>query len=116
MKLLCLILAAACMGAACTPRGFRPPPDIEETYTSHARPNLTQIKQALAECGFSRPLQRIDGESFDNARAKVNECMFFHGFYFKSGDGGYCSNPYYREKLTACQNAPARPQNGYYGQ
>lgn len=116
MKLLYLMLTNATMASACTPRGFRPPPDIEETYTSQARPTLTQIKQALADCGFSRPLQRIDGESFDNARARVNECMFLRGFYFKSGDGGYCSDPDYRAKLPACANAPVRPQNSYYGQ
>jgi len=116
MKLLCLILTFASMVAACTPRYFRPPLDIEETYTSQARPTVAHIKQALADCGFSRPLQRIGSESFDNARARVNECMFLRGFYFKSGDGGYCSVPMYRATLPACIDAPIRPTEGYYNQ
>ncbi len=116
MKLLCLILAAISMASACTLRGFRPPPDLEEEYTSQVSPTLAQVRQALAECGFSQPLRQKGGESLDNARARVNECMFLRGFYFKSGDGGYCSDPNYRAKLPACANAPIRSRYSYYGQ
>lgn len=115
MKLLCLILAAACMGAACTPRGFRPPPSDEEAMTSKSRPAVNQVRQTLNECGDLQP--KHEGESQTNAEARVIECMFQKGFYFKSGWGGLCAEPpEYRAKLPACQNAPVRPRNNYYGQ
>ncbi len=114
MKLLCLILAAASMATACTPRGFRPPPSDEEAMTSKNRPTVPQVRQALNECGDL--LQKLAGESQTNADARVIECMFQKGFYFKSGWGGPCSDPYYRAKLPACQNAPIRSRNNYYGQ
>ena len=116
MKLFCLMLTVVNLIAACSMRGFSPPPSIEEVYTSRANPTLAEVKKALDDCGFGRPLQRMGNESLDNARARVNECIFLRGFYFKSGDGGYCADPEYRAKLPVCKNAPVRPRNGYYGQ
>lgn len=116
MKLLCLMLAAASMASACTPRGFRPPPSDEEAMTSKNRPAVAQVRQALNECGDLQPIKRQEGESLDNARTRVVECMFQKGFYFKSGWGGPCSDPSYRAELPACQNAPIRARNNYYGQ
>ena len=114
MKLLYLVLAAASMASACTPRGFRPPPSDEEAMTSQTRPTVTQVRQALNECGDLQP--KREGESQTNANARVIECMFQKGFYFKSGGGGHCAVPDYRAKLPASVNAPIRSRNYYYGQ
>lgn len=80
MKLLCLMLAAASMASACTPHGFRPPPSDEEAMTSKNRPAVAQVRQALNECGDLQPIKRQEGESLDNARTRVVECMFQKGF------------------------------------
>jgi hypothetical protein len=114
MKMLCLILATASLASACTPRGFKPPPSDEEAMTSKSRPTVNHVRQTLHECGDLQP--KHEGESQTNANARVIECMFQKGFYFKSGWGGHCAVPDYREKLPACQNAPVRPRNTYYGQ
>jgi hypothetical protein len=111
MKLLCLILALASMASAC---GLRPPPSDEEAMTSKSHPAVNQVRQALNECGDLQP--KHEGESQTNANARVIECMFQKDFYFKSGWGGHCADPDYRANLPACQNAPVRPRNSYYGQ
>ena len=43
MKLLYLVLAAASMASACTPRGFRPPPSDEEAMTSKGPGDLDKL-------------------------------------------------------------------------
>ena len=116
MKYLYLALVVTSLVAACTPRGFSPPPSSEELFTSGGHPTVNQVRKALDDCGDSQPIQRKEGESLDNARARVVECMFSKGYYYKSGYGGYCSNPDYRAKLPACANAPIRSRNNYYGQ
>ena len=114
MNSLYLTLVVASLVAACTPRGFRPPPSDEEAMTSKNRPTVVQVRQALNQCGDLQP--KNGGESQANADARVIECMFKDGFYFKSGWGGPCSTPDYRAKLPACANAPMRSRNNYYGQ
>ena len=116
MKSLYLALVAASLVAACTPRGFSPPPSDEEAFTNKYRPTVNQVRKALDDCGDSQPIQRKEGESLDNARARVVECMFSNGYYYKSGSGSYCSNPLYRDRLPACANTPIRSRNNYYGQ
>lgn len=116
MNLLYLALFVACLFAACIPRGFRPPPSDEEAFTSKNHPTVNQVRKALNDCGDSQPMQRKEDESLDNGRARVVECMFSKGYYFKSGSGSYCSNPDYRVKLPACANVPIRSRNNYYGQ
>ena len=115
MKPVYLMLFIASMASACTPRGFSPPPDIEDTLTSRFRPTVDQIKKVLDECGHSQPLRKLKNESLDNARARVQECLFAKGYYFKSGYAGVCANPEYQTDLPACRNAPVRPRNSYYG-
>lgn len=119
MKLPTLILAFASITAACTPAGLRSPgPSNEYGWTNRNNATPEQVLPELLQCGngttFSNPFQ-IDGESTDNVAARMQECLFAKGFYPKSGDGGYCSNPHYRAKLPACANAPIRSPNNYYG-
>lgn len=114
MKLLGLILTVTFVASACTLSGFRPPPNDEEALTNKSGPTITQVRKALNECGDAEA--RKDGESQNNFSARVVECMFQNGFYFKSGWGGHCSAPEYRAKLPACVNAPVRSRDGYYGQ
>lgn len=120
MKFLYLMLATASITVACTPAGLRSPgPSDEYAWTNRNNATPEQVRPVMLQCGDGRYLSNvtlINGESADNARARIQECLFAKGFYPRSGDGGYCSNPHYRGKLPACMNAPVRPQNGYYGQ
>lgn len=77
---------------------------------------MYQVRQALDDCGNAQPLERKHGETSDNASARIIECMFAKGFYFKSGWGGPCAIPEYQTELPACLNAPIRPRRGFYGQ
>ncbi|MEJ7138986.1 hypothetical protein [Amphibiibacter pelophylacis] len=114
MKNIYILLTGAVFLISCTLRGFSPPPDDDEAFTSKKRPSIFDVRQALVACGDNKP--KAPNERQENANARVIECMFAKGFYFKSGWGGNCSYPDYRAKLPACQNAPQRPREGYYGQ
>jgi hypothetical protein len=116
MRYLFLIPVALCLIAGCYPRGFRPPPSDEEAYTSKNNPTLAQVRKALDECGDTQPLHPKNGELIDNARARIDECMFRRGFYHVSGWGGFCSVPEYRTELPICEGTPIRSRNDYYGQ
>jgi hypothetical protein len=119
MKLLYGFLLASLL-VACTPTGLRSPgPSDEYAWTNKNNARSEQVRSELKQCGdgyLTSNLRPRSGESTDNAAARQEECMFTKGYYIKSGDGGYCSNPYYRSKLPACLNAPVRPRQGYYGQ
>ena len=115
-NILIIIIFTLHITSGCTPRGFLPPPEDEEAYTSKNDPPAAQVRSALDECGDSQPMKLEDGESHDNAVAEIDECMFRRGFYHVSGWGGMCASPNYRENLPACANAPIRPRWGYYGQ
>ena len=114
MRFICYLLSAVIMMVACTPRGFRHPPADDESFTSKGNPTAAQVRKALFDCGDGRP--KRNDESQTNADAKVIECMFNNGYFFKSGWGGPCSMPEYRLKLLSCKNAPIRPRQGYYGE
>ena len=119
MKLLTLVLGLTFMTVACTPAGLRSPgPSNEYAWTNRNNATPEQVRPELLKCGngttYSNVFQ-LDGESTDNASARLDECLFAKGFYIKSGHGGYCANPVYRAKLPACQNAPFRTLEGYYG-
>ena len=118
MKLRFFIPIMSSMIVACTPTGLRSPgPSNEFAWTNRAGAIPAQVLPELTQCGGG--YQKLDvkrGESTDNARARIQECMFSKGFYNKSGYGGYCSDPDYRIKLPVCLNTPLRPRNDYYGQ
>ncbi len=114
MKKTILALLLTCITVACVPRGFAPPPSDDEAFTNKNRPNMNQVREALNDCGDNQA--KKNNETQTNADARVIECMFAKGFYFKSGWGGPCSADEYRSKLPACLNAPIRPRQGYYGQ
>lgn len=120
MKPFYLTLVVASLVAACTPTGLRSPgPSDEYAWTNRNGATPEQVRPEMLQCGNGRYLSNvtlINGESSDNARARIQECLFAKGFFPKSGDGGYCSDRDYRAKLPACQNAPIRSRNNYYGQ
>ncbi len=120
MKSLYLVLVVTSLVAACTPTGLRSPgPSDEYAWTNRNNATAEQVRPVMLQCGGGRYLSNVTpiiGESADNARARIQECLFAKGFFPKSGDGGYCSAPDYRAKLSACANAPIRPRNNYYGQ
>ncbi len=112
------MLTIVILTAACAPIGLRSPgPSNEYAWTNRNNAMPEHVLPELTKCGGGyQALSVRIGESTDNARARIQECMFAKGFYLKSGHGGYCSDPEYRPELPACQNAPIRPRNGYYGQ
>lgn len=120
MKSLYLVLVVTSLVSACTPTGLRSPgPSNEYAWTNRDGATPEQVRPELLQCGNGRDFSnfiQLDGESLDNARARLQECLFAKGFFPKSGDGGYCSDRDYREKLPACANAPIRSRNNYYGQ
>jgi hypothetical protein len=118
MRLLFLILTASSLLAACTFEGLRSPgPSGEYAWTNRNKATPAQVLPELEQCGGGHQVLNVKaGESTDNARARISECMFAKGFYIKSGSGGTCSSPLYRVELPACMNAPVRPSEGYYGQ
>jgi len=113
-----LVCAAAFATSACSTRGFRPPPSTEEAFTDKHGAGSSEIKTALDSCGYRESMSSNlrNGETLDNARARIMECMFSKGYYYRNGWGGMCSVPEYRVELPACANVPNRPRNNYYGQ
>ena len=117
MKRLCLILGVASSVAACGLRSPGPSDEYAWTNRNHATPE--QVRPVMLQCGDGRYLSNVipvRGESADNARARMEECLFAKGFYPKSGGSSYCSDPSYRAKLPACANALIRTRNNNYGQ
>jgi len=120
MKFLSMTLVFVVVTVACTPTGLRSPgPADEYAWINRNITTPEEVRSEILQCGdwrFPSNVKARDGESSDNARARIQECMFAKGFHLKSGSGGTCSNPNYRAELPACLNAPVRPGNGYYGQ
>jgi hypothetical protein len=120
MRTRFFLLIAASLVSACTFSGLRSPgPSDEYAWTNRNNATPEQVRPEMLQCGNGRYLSNaalINGESADNARARIQECLFAKGFFPKSGDGGYCSDRDYRAKLPACANAPIRSRNNYFGQ
>ena len=120
VKTSIFLILFASISVACVPAGLRAPgPSNEDGWANKEKATPERIRNEMLKCGEGRYLSNIeplDGESIDNARARLQECLFAKGFYIKSGSGGYCSDSYYRKKLPACFNAPIRPHQGYYGE
>jgi hypothetical protein len=106
-----LSLIAACnLG-----RGFKPPPNANEGWTSKQNPSQVEVNKAMITCGTT---ELSDGTGQDNsptARVTRQECMFKKGFFYKSGWGGLCTIPEVRSSNTACATAPLRSRDSYYG-
>ena len=120
MRRLSLMFVIPSMLVACTPTGLKSPgPSDEFAWTNRAGAKPEDVRIEMLKCGNGRYLSnviRINGESSDNAAARLEECLFAKGFFPKSGNGGRCSDLDYRAKLPACKDAPIRPSTGYYGQ
>lgn len=122
MKPLYLALVVAFLVAACTPRGFRPPPEPYEEFAHiKGRITLEEIKASMIDCGYL-PEWGFAGKPEKDYQLRMSgkvtrlECMFQKGFYLKDGWGGYCADPNYQAELSACANVPMRSLNNYYGQ
>lgn len=113
-----IVSAAVLALAGCGFRGLKPLPSAEEAFTDKRGAGSSEVKVALDSCGYKESMSASlkKGETLDNARACVMECMFSKGFYCRDGWEGMCSVPEYSAELPACENAPHRPRYHYYGQ
>ncbi|KZS14398.1 Uncharacterized protein APZ42_020256, partial [Daphnia magna] len=105
--------------AACTFEGLRSPgPSHEYAWTNRNKATPAEVLPELERCGGGgrQVLNVKAGESTTDSEVRIDECMFAKGFYIKGGYGGYCSNPFYRITVPACQNVPIRSRNNYCGQ
>lgn len=121
MRSLFLILTASSLLAACTFEGLRSPgPSHEYAWTNRNKATPAEVLPELERCGGGGGGRQVlnvkAGESTTDAKVRIDECMFAKGFYIQGGYGGYCSNPFYRTTVPACQNVPIRSRNNYYGQ
>lgn len=116
MKRLYLIVIVVFTLAACNlGRGFKPPSNENENWTSRNTTSQLVINKAMLDCGFTVLEYGYGVDNGDNADATRQECMFANGFFRKSGSGGICSLPRFRETLPACASATIRSRSSYYG-
>lgn len=84
MKPFYLTLVVASSVAACGLRSPGPSDEYAWTNRNHATPE--QVRPELLQCGNGRNFSnfiQMDGESLDNARARIQECLFAKGFFSK---------------------------------
>ena len=92
VKTSIFLILFASISVACVPAGLRAPgPSNEDGWANKEKATPERIRNEMLKCGEGRYLSNIeplDGESIDNARARLQECLFAKGFYIKSGSGG----------------------------
>jgi hypothetical protein len=115
LKNLIFILLLSLIAACNLGRGFKPPPNANEGWTSKQNPSQAEINKAMIDCGVVELSNGAGLDNSENERAVRTECMFRKQFYMKSGWGGPCATPEFRARIPACANAPIRSRNSYYG-